>query len=187
MKLICEYELHSLPNKKVSGAMDHGKNYIRVRPPLVRHLLRNRLFKQSIQETPCIMCVQYIGGCSVHRGRSVHRVDTMSTSGHIMSTSVRYHEYVGGCSVHWRMFSTSGFSIKIERFLPTCSPTCIMISPRCTEHPPMYSWYPPDVLNIPRCTHDIPHMHHDISRCTEHPPPDVLMVSPRCTEHPPMY
>ena len=33
------------------------------------------------------MCVQYIGGCSVHRG------DTMSTSG-------GYHEYIGGCSVH---------------------------------------------------------------------------------------
>ena len=29
--------------KKLSGAKDHGKNYIKVRPPLVRHLLRNRL------------------------------------------------------------------------------------------------------------------------------------------------
>ena len=38
LKLICEYELHSLPNKKVSRAKDHGKNYIKVRPPLVRHL-----------------------------------------------------------------------------------------------------------------------------------------------------
>ena len=38
LKLICEYKLHSLPNKKVSGAKDHGKNYIKVRPPLVRHL-----------------------------------------------------------------------------------------------------------------------------------------------------
>ena len=47
----------------------------------------------------------------------------------------RYHEYIGGCSVHWGMFSTSGFSIEIERFLPTCPPTCSMISP--------------DVLNIP--------------------------------------
>ena len=28
---------------KVSGAKDRGKNYIKVRPPLVRHLLRNRL------------------------------------------------------------------------------------------------------------------------------------------------
>ena len=42
-KLISEYELHSLPNKNVSGAKDHGKNYIKVKPPLVRHLLRNRL------------------------------------------------------------------------------------------------------------------------------------------------
>ena len=45
--------------------------------------------------TPCIMCVQYIRGCSVHRG------DIMSTSG-------GYHEYIGGCSVHRGMFSTSG-------------------------------------------------------------------------------
>ena len=51
---------------------------------------------------PCIMCVQYIGGCSVHRG------DTMSTLGDIMSTSgdfstsEGYHEYIGGISlVHW--------------------------------------------------------------------------------------
>ena len=43
LKLICECELHSLPHKKVSGAEDHGINYIKVRPPLVRHLLRNRL------------------------------------------------------------------------------------------------------------------------------------------------
>ena len=28
LKLICEYELHSLPNKKFSGAKNHGKNYI---------------------------------------------------------------------------------------------------------------------------------------------------------------
>ena len=41
LKLICEYELHSLPNKKVSGAKDHGKNY---RPLLVRHLKHNWLF-----------------------------------------------------------------------------------------------------------------------------------------------
>ena len=41
------------------------------------------------------MCVQYIGGCSVHRG------DTMSNLGDIMSASGGYHEYIGGCSVHW--------------------------------------------------------------------------------------
>ena len=46
LKLICEYERHSSPNKKVGGAKDHGKNYmIKVRPPLVRHFLRNRLYK----------------------------------------------------------------------------------------------------------------------------------------------
>ena len=39
--------------------------------------------------------VQYIGGCSVHRG--------------MFSTSEGYHEYIGGCSVHWRVtMSTSG-------------------------------------------------------------------------------
>ena len=30
LKLICEYELHSLPSKKAGGARDHGKNYIKV-------------------------------------------------------------------------------------------------------------------------------------------------------------
>ena len=43
LKLICEYELHSSPNKKVGGAKDHDKNYIKVRPPLMRHFLRDRL------------------------------------------------------------------------------------------------------------------------------------------------
>ena len=54
------------------------------------------------------MCVQYIGGCSVHRG-------VFSTSGDIMSTLRMfstsggyhdecggYHEFIGGYSVHWR-------------------------------------------------------------------------------------
>ena len=36
--------------------------------------------------SPCIMCVQYIGGCSVHR-------EVFSTLWDIMSTS-------GGCSLH---------------------------------------------------------------------------------------
>ena len=73
--------------------------------------------------TPCIMCVQYIGGCSVHRG-------VFSTSGgyheYIGGISYEcggiprvhrgisyecggYHEYIGGCSVHRRdTMSTSG-------------------------------------------------------------------------------
>ena len=35
-----------------------------------------------LPESPCIMCVQYIGGCSVHRG--------------VFSTSGGYHEYIWG-------------------------------------------------------------------------------------------
>ena len=138
-------------------------------------------------------------GCSVHRGIPwAHWGDVMSTSGGyhdacggiswvhqgMFSTSGGYHEYIEGISwVHWGMCSTSGFSLEIERFLPTCSPTCIMISPWCTEHPPMYSWYPPDVLMVspnvlmvspqctehPRCTHDMPWCTHGVPRCTEHP------------------
>ena len=64
---------------------------------------------------------------------------TMSILGGTMSTSGGYHEYIGGCSVHRGMFSTMEFSTEIERILSSCSPTCIMISLRCTEHPPMYS------------------------------------------------
>ena len=37
-KLTCEYEHHILPNTKASAAKDHGKNYMKVRPPLVPHL-----------------------------------------------------------------------------------------------------------------------------------------------------
>ena len=65
------------------------------------------------------MCVQYIGGCSVHRG------DTMSTSG-------GYHEYIGGCSVHRR-----DIMIHVEEQLDKILSISIENS---------------DVLNIPRCT-----------------------------------
>ena len=33
LSLICEYELYILPNKKVSIAKNHGKNYMKDRPP----------------------------------------------------------------------------------------------------------------------------------------------------------
>ena len=75
-----------------------------------------------------------------------------STSGDIMIHVGGYHEYIGGYheyiggyheyigGYHDRgMFSTPGFSIEIERILSSCSPTRIMISLQCTEHPPMYS------------------------------------------------
>ena len=41
--------------------------------------------------------------------------DTMSTSGGYHEYIGGYHEYIGGCSVHRGMFSTSEFSIEIER------------------------------------------------------------------------
>ena len=43
LKLICEYELHILTNTQFGVAKGHGKNYMKVRPPLDRHLLRNPL------------------------------------------------------------------------------------------------------------------------------------------------
>ena len=47
LKLICEYELHSLPSKKVSGTNDDGKNCNKVRQSLVRCLLHNRQLNVS--------------------------------------------------------------------------------------------------------------------------------------------
>ena len=96
----------------------------------------------------------------------------------MFSTLGGYHEYIGGISwvhrgvswVHRGMFSTSGFSIEIERILSCYSPTCIMISLQCTEHPPHVSWYPSNVLNIPLCTHGIPSMYSWYS-------PTFIMIS----------
>ena len=120
---------------------------------------------------------EHIGGISW-----VHRRDTISTLVRYHEYIGGYHEYVGGISwVHRGMFSILGFSTEIERFLLTCSPTCIMISPRCTHGiPPMY-WTSPDVLMMS------PHMHHDIPPMYW-TPPDVLMMSPQCTHGiPSMY
>ena len=65
---------------------------------------------QGAKKSPCIMCVQYIGGCSVHQGGPVHRGDSMSTLG-------GYHEYIGGCSVHQRdTMSTSGVFSTLEGY-----------------------------------------------------------------------
>ena len=46
-------------------------------------------FLHILKQKECIMCVQYIGGCSVHRG------DTMTTWGDTMSTSGGV-QYIGG-------------------------------------------------------------------------------------------
>ena len=39
-----ESEFHILSTTKVSAAKDHSQNYMKVRAPLVHHLLRNCLF-----------------------------------------------------------------------------------------------------------------------------------------------
>ena len=74
--------------------------------------------------TPCIMCVQYIGGGG-GGGQGVQY-----TGG--------YHEYIGGCSVHWGDImmhlgeqGDKRLSIYIE------NPNVLNIS-QCTEHLPMY-------------------------------------------------
>ena len=107
--------------------------------------------------------VQYIGGIPW-----VHRGDTMSTSGDIMSTSGDV-QYIGGVPWYlWGSNSIKSFEFLLKTpmywtsldvlNISRCThdippmylntppmyswhpPTCIMISPRCTEHPPMYSW-----------------------------------------------
>ena len=44
LNLICEYELHSLSNKKVSGSKDHGKKLHQGQTAPGPPSLRNRLF-----------------------------------------------------------------------------------------------------------------------------------------------
>ena len=44
LKRTYEYELHVLSNTTITAAKDHGENYMKVRPPLVHHLLHNLLF-----------------------------------------------------------------------------------------------------------------------------------------------
>ena len=145
------------------------------------------------------MCVQYIGGCSVHRRIPwVHR---------------RYHEYIGGCSVHlgiswciWGipwvhqgMFSTLGDAQYLGVFnrnwqvFTNLLPHIHHDIPWCTEHPLMYSWYPPDVLMAsPRCTERPPMYSWYPPHASWYPPmyswyPLMYSWYPRCTEHPPMY
>ena len=53
---------------------------------------------------------EYIGGCSVHRG------DTMSTSGGYHEYIGGYHEYIEGCSVH------RNFQQKLKEFYQVTPP-----------------------------------------------------------------
>ena len=151
---------------------------------------------------PCIMCVQYIGRCSVHRGVSwvhrgvswVHR-GMFSTSGGYHDERGGYHDERGGIPwVHWRMFSTSeGIMIHVGEQLDKIF--SISIENSNVLNIPLMYWTSPDVLMIspdvlmisPRCTHGIPPMYSWY-------PPDVLNI-PSCTHgipphvswYPPMY
>ena len=53
-----------------------------------------RSFRQKVSFSPCIMCVQYRGGCSVPWG-------VFSTVGGYHEYRGGYLEYRGGCSVPW--------------------------------------------------------------------------------------
>ena len=66
------------------------------------------------------MCVQYMGGCSVHRG-------VFSTLGDIMSISGGVHDIMMQVGEE----SDKSLSIYIES-------SDVLNIPRCTEHPPMY-------------------------------------------------
>ena len=52
---IGESEFHILSNTEVSAAKDHGQNYMKVRAPLVHHLLRNCLliFQKKYLQSMC--------------------------------------------------------------------------------------------------------------------------------------
>ena len=47
--MICEYDLHTLPDTKVSTSKDYGENYMKVRSRLVHHLLCNRLLFRQVE------------------------------------------------------------------------------------------------------------------------------------------
>ena len=46
-EITCEYQLHSVLNRIAMTAKDHGQNYVKFRPLLVRHLSRNCIFHQK--------------------------------------------------------------------------------------------------------------------------------------------
>ena len=46
LKLTCEYKLHIVSDTKVGAVKDHCENYMKVKPLLVSHLLRNPLLKR---------------------------------------------------------------------------------------------------------------------------------------------
>ena len=66
LSLCPQFETNFMSNRNVTelllqlkSAKAHGKNYIKVKAHLVRHLLRNRLF----QESPSRQSLFYCGKC----------------------------------------------------------------------------------------------------------------------------
>ena len=115
---------------------------------------------QSIVFSPCIMCVQYIGGIPW-----VHWGDIMSTSGCVQYIG-RYHEYIRGISwvhrgiswcirgipwIHWGgdIMSTSRDVQYIGVFNRNWKVFINLLPQMWKWYPPMYwtslmySWYPP--------------------------------------------
>ena len=91
---------------------------------------------------------EYIGGCSVRQGDIMLNVgDTMCTSGDVhsvhrrdtMSTSGGYHECNGRSSVHQRNIMIHVGEQLDKILLITIENSDVLNIPRCTEHPPMYS------------------------------------------------
>ena len=128
------------------------------------------------------MCVQYIGGCTVHRR------DTMSTLGDIMvHVGKQIHKSL---DLYWKPRCTE-HSLMYSWYPPICimtsphmhhgilpmywtSPNVLMITP------PMY-WTSPNVLMVP------PHMHYG-NLPMYWTFPDVLIISPNMHyDIPPMY
>ena len=130
--------------------------------------------------TPCIMCVQYIGGI-------------FNTLGDTMSTSRGYHEYIGGCSAHrgtsWCMwgipwvhrgvFSTSGDIMMHVGDTMSTSGDVQYIGVFKINWKAFINLLPHIHHDIPRCTYDIPRCTHGIPLCTQH--------SPMYSWYPPMY
>ena len=119
-----------------------------------------------IAYSPCIVCVQYHGGCSVPWGISwVPWGDILSTVGDIMinvgdilSTVGGYLEYRGGCSVPWGIsWCTWGYheyrgecSVPWGEIFRYLSTPRYWAPPRYSWYPPHVSWYPPTVLKFQR-------------------------------------
>ena len=74
LSLYHQFETNLISNRKVielllqlKSAKDHGKNYIKVKPHLVRDLLRNCLLKHSQKPTFCTFDILAAGIFIQHR------------------------------------------------------------------------------------------------------------------------